>query len=101
MFLQPLLLHLVLNWQLESMYFYRLMLLVHTFTAHVDFSVLNTGHLTILSDGTNIDTDDCVALIPSGHLVLSLNRQTYQELGLEGKPSFFSRSKPNRYGKIT
>ncbi|KDR22204.1 ribonuclease P protein subunit p40-like [Zootermopsis nevadensis] len=55
------------------------------------------GHLIILSDGTNIDTDDCVALIPSGHLVLSLNRQTYQELGLEGKPSFFSRSKPNRY----
>jgi hypothetical protein len=99
--LQPLLLHLVLNWQLESMYFYRLMLLFHTFTAHVDFSVLNIGHLTILSDGTNIDTDDCVALIPSGHLVLSLNRQTYQELGLEGKPSFFSRSKPNRYGKIT
>lgn len=70
-----------------------------TFIAYVDFSVLNIGHLTIQSDGTNIDTDDCIALIPSGHLVLSLNRQTYQELGLEGKPSFFSRSKPNRYGK--
>lgn len=55
------------------------------------------GHLTILSNGTNIDTDDCVALTPSGHLFLSLNRQTFQELGLEGKPSFFSRSKPNRY----
>jgi ribonuclease P/MRP protein subunit RPP40 len=66
---------------------------------HFDSSVFNIGHLTILSNGTNIDTDDCVALTPSGHLFLSLNRQTYQELGLEGKPSFFSRSKPNRYGK--
>lgn len=55
------------------------------------------GLLTVLSDGTHIDTDDCVALTPTGHLVLSLNRQTYQELGLEGKPSFFSRFKPNRY----
>lgn len=55
------------------------------------------GHLTVLSNGTNIDTDDCVALTPSGHLFLTLNRQTYQELGLEGRPSFFSRSKPNRY----
>jgi ribonuclease P/MRP protein subunit RPP40 len=69
------------------------------FNAHVDFSLFNIGLLTVLSDGTHIDTDDCVALTPTGHLVLSLNRQTYQELGLEGKPSFFSRFKPNRYGK--
>jgi ribonuclease P/MRP protein subunit RPP40 len=55
------------------------------------------GLLTVLSDGTNIDTDDCVAVTPTGHLVLSLNRQTYQELGIDGKPSFFSRLKPNRY----
>ncbi|XP_069694723.1 ribonuclease P protein subunit p40-like isoform X1 [Periplaneta americana] len=55
------------------------------------------GQLTALSDGMKIDADDCVALTPSGELVLSLNKQTYQELGLEGRASIFSRVKQDRY----
>lgn len=31
-----------------------------------------------------MDVDDCVAVTPCGHLILSLNKETYQTIGLEG-----------------
>ncbi|XP_066992300.1 ribonuclease P protein subunit p40 isoform X3 [Anabrus simplex] len=55
------------------------------------------GQLSVLSDKTHIDVDDCVCITPCGHLVLCLQRETYLELGLEGKPSFFSHNKPSKY----
>lgn len=56
------------------------------------------GQLHILSHQTHIDTQDCVALIPTGHLILHLTKDTYEQLGLEGKPSrYASRSKPNKF----
>ncbi|XP_023318888.1 ribonuclease P protein subunit p40-like isoform X2 [Trichogramma pretiosum] len=51
------------------------------------------GEVTLLSVGARIDTDDVVAVTPSGFLVLNLLRSTYQASGLEGKPSYFERSK--------
>ncbi|CAG2054159.1 unnamed protein product [Timema podura] len=55
------------------------------------------GRLTVLSENTSIDLDDCAALTPCGHLVLSLSRETYQKLGIEGKPSFFCPKSASRY----
>ncbi|KAK7497717.1 hypothetical protein BaRGS_00011112 [Batillaria attramentaria] len=56
------------------------------------------GCLYILSHGTRIDTQDCVALIPTGHLILHVTKDTYQQLGLEGRPSqYASRGKPSKY----
>jgi hypothetical protein len=74
----------------------------HTGTKHcgVFKSVCSyVGELTLLSDGTQIDIDDCIALTPTSHLILSLRAETYQELGLEGKASFFSKKNPTRFGK--
>nr|CAD7445584.1 unnamed protein product [Timema bartmani] len=56
------------------------------------------SRLTVLSENTSIDLDDCAALTPCGHLVLSLSRETYQKLGIEGKPSFFCAKSASRYG---
>ncbi|CAB0038037.1 unnamed protein product [Trichogramma brassicae] len=60
------------------------------------------GEVTLLSVGARIDTDDVVAVTPSGFLVLNLLRSTYQGTGLEGKPSYFERSKKEatRFGKF-
>ncbi|XP_059488594.1 ribonuclease P protein subunit p40-like [Neocloeon triangulifer] len=56
------------------------------------------GNSSALSIGTNIDSDTCVCLTPTGMLVLSLERVAFERLGLEGKPSFFCRMKPpSRY----
>jgi len=51
---------------------------------------VKSGRLTALSIETCIDTDDCAAVTPSGHLVLNLLKETYQTLGLEGAQSKFS-----------
>ncbi|KAF7643545.1 hypothetical protein LDENG_00237610 [Lucifuga dentata] len=42
-----------------------------------------------LSYRTRIDEDNCVALLPNGHLVLSVDKDTYELLGVEGKASRF------------
>ena len=55
------------------------------------------GHLTILSVGTRVDLNNCLAVTNSGHLVLSLDRESYQELGLEGKPIRSKQKDPQRY----
>ncbi|XP_049950543.1 ribonuclease P protein subunit p40-like isoform X3 [Schistocerca serialis cubense] len=49
------------------------------------------GELTLLSHNTRIDVDDSIAVTPNGLLILSLNKGTYQQLGLEGRQSFFQR----------
>lgn len=53
----------------------------------------------MLSIDTRIDTDDCLAITPCGKLILSLLKETYQELGLEGKLSHFCKKEENRYSK--
>lgn len=36
----------------------------------------------------------------SGHLILHLSKDTYQQLGLEGKPSQFPKRKKSKYSKV-
>lgn len=58
-----------------------------------------SGELTLLSIKNKIDVDNVIAITPTGHLILSLLRDTYQKLGIEGKPTFFERKNYSRYGK--
>ena len=58
-----------------------------------------SGALSLLSIGVRIDVDDVAAITPNGHLVLNLVRESYQQLGIEGKPTVFERKDYSRYGK--
>lgn len=49
-------------------------------------SFIENGQLTALSIDTHLETDDCAALTSNGTLILSLNKESFQALGLEGKP---------------
>ncbi|KAG8319420.1 Ribonuclease P protein subunit p40 [Homalodisca vitripennis] len=51
---------------------------------------VKSGQLFALSVGTQLDTDDCAAATPCGHLVLNLRKDTYNTLGLQGTQSKFS-----------
>uniref|UniRef100_A0A1B6GZ19 Uncharacterized protein n=1 Tax=Cuerna arida TaxID=1464854 RepID=A0A1B6GZ19_9HEMI len=55
----------------------------------IDFFV-KSGRLFALSVGTQLDTDDCAAVTPCGHLILNLRKETYNTLGLQGEQSRFS-----------
>ncbi|XP_026168917.1 ribonuclease P protein subunit p40 [Mastacembelus armatus] len=55
------------------------------------------GSVYGLSYRTRIDEDNCVALMPNGRLSLSLDKDSYQLLGVEGKPSRFSNRTNSRY----
>ncbi|XP_056148774.1 ribonuclease P protein subunit p40 [Lampris incognitus] len=55
------------------------------------------GSIYGLSYKTRIDEDNTFALLPSGRLVLSLDKDTYEVLGVEGKPSQYSSRRALRY----
>lgn len=63
----------------------------------IEMSLL--GSFYALSFRTRLDTDDCVAVTPIGTLVLHLNKETYQTLGLDGRVSEFARKRNSKYGK--
>ncbi|XP_049738529.1 ribonuclease P protein subunit p40 isoform X2 [Elephas maximus indicus] len=48
------------------------------------------GACYALTYNTNIDEDNTVALLPNGKLILSLDKDTYEETGLQGHPSQYS-----------
>ncbi|XP_015982295.2 ribonuclease P protein subunit p40 isoform X1 [Rousettus aegyptiacus] len=48
------------------------------------------GSCYALTYNTNIDEDNTVALLPNGKLILSLDKDTYEETGLQGHPSQYS-----------
>ncbi|XP_003468878.2 ribonuclease P protein subunit p40 [Cavia porcellus] len=48
------------------------------------------GSCYALTYNTNIDEDNAVALLPNGKLILSLDKDTYEETGLQGRPSQYS-----------
>lgn len=56
-----------------------------------------------MSVQTKIDTDDVMALDPRGHLFFHLCRTSYQQLGLDGKPSTYNKKLklPNKYGEFS
>ncbi|KAI8825190.1 ribonuclease P 40kDa subunit-domain-containing protein [Fimicolochytrium jonesii] len=45
------------------------------------------GGFTALRVNARLDTDDVFAILPTGHLLLSLTKDTYESLGLVGKAS--------------
>lgn len=60
-------------------------------------TVVNKGNVYALSYNTRIDEDNTIALLSSGQLVLSLDKDTYEQLGLEGRPSLYNHRKAMRY----
>ncbi|CAI9593793.1 unnamed protein product [Staurois parvus] len=58
---------------------------------------LKKGLFYALSYNTRIDQDNVAALLPTGKLIISVDKDTYEELGLQGKPSLYSGKKPMRY----
>ncbi|XP_008284179.1 ribonuclease P protein subunit p40 [Stegastes partitus] len=50
-----------------------------------------------LSYRTRIDEDNCVALMPNGHLCLSLDKDSFELLGFEGKPCRFNHRSRSRF----
>ncbi|KAJ8277022.1 hypothetical protein GJAV_G00070590 [Gymnothorax javanicus] len=59
--------------------------------------VVKKGGLYALSHQTKIDQDNTFALLPSGQVILSVDKDTYEQLGLEGKPSRYNHKQPMRY----
>ncbi|XP_052122700.1 ribonuclease P protein subunit p40 isoform X2 [Frankliniella occidentalis] len=55
------------------------------------------GQITALSIDSLVDLDNCLSLTPDGHLVLSLIKESYQELGLEGKATLSKGKDHQRY----
>ncbi|KAK9728179.1 hypothetical protein K7432_001288 [Basidiobolus ranarum] len=82
---------------LDTEYFYKARLRLSYFI-QPEFlrSHVRNGSVTALTHNTGIDTDDVFALDSTGHLILSVTKDTYEELGLIGKPSKFA-SKGHRY----
>ncbi|XP_072525402.1 ribonuclease P protein subunit p40 isoform X2 [Salminus brasiliensis] len=60
-------------------------------------AVVKKGGFYALSSKTRIDEDSVVAVLPSGQLILSLDKDTYEQLGLEGRPSLYSHRKTMKY----
>ncbi|KAL8182489.1 UNVERIFIED_CONTAM: Ribonuclease P protein subunit p40 [Gekko kuhli] len=55
------------------------------------------GSCYALTYQTRIDQDNTAALLPTGKLILSVDKDTYEELGLQGHPSRYSGKKRMRY----
>ncbi|XP_047445953.1 ribonuclease P protein subunit p40 [Mugil cephalus] len=56
-------------------------------------SAVYQGSAYGLSYRSRIDEDNCVALMPNGHLCLSLDKDSFELLGFEGKRSRFNRNR--------
>lgn len=59
------------------------------------------GQFYGLSVNTRIDTDNCVCISPEGIFYLSVTKDTYHRLGIEGKLSSFGKKHRNRYSKCS
>ncbi|XP_072219708.1 ribonuclease P protein subunit p40 [Leuresthes tenuis] len=60
-------------------------------------SAVFQGSVYGLSYRTRIDEDNCVALMPDGHLTLSLDKDSFELLGFEGKTSKFNHRSQSRF----
>lgn len=60
-------------------------------------ALVKKGNFYALSYNTKIDEDNSIALLSSGQLILSLDKDTYEQLGLEGRPSQYNHRKAMRF----
>ncbi|XP_011484674.1 ribonuclease P protein subunit p40 isoform X2 [Oryzias latipes] len=60
-------------------------------------SAIYNGSVYGLSHQTRIDEDNCVSLMPNGILTLSLDKDSFELLGFEGKPSRFNHRRCSRF----
>ncbi|KAM4027241.1 ribonuclease P protein subunit p40 isoform 2-T2 [Anomaloglossus baeobatrachus] len=58
---------------------------------------IKKGLFYALSYNTRIDQDNVAAVLPTGKLIISVNKDTYEELGLQGKSSLYSGKHVMRY----
>ncbi|XP_031972203.1 ribonuclease P protein subunit p40 isoform X2 [Corvus hawaiiensis] len=71
---------------------------VHELVAHEFIEAfVKKGSCYALTYKTKIDQDNTAALLPNGKLILSVDKDTYEELGLQGRPSRYSGKKVMRY----
>lgn len=71
---------------------------LHEFiTADFINTFVKKGSCYALTYNTNIDEDNTVALLPNGKLILSLDKDTYEEIGLQGRPSKYSGRKSMKF----
>ncbi|XP_032504964.1 ribonuclease P protein subunit p40 isoform X1 [Phocoena sinus] len=71
---------------------------LHELIAHEFISTfVKKGACYALTYNTNIDEDNTVALLPNGKLILSLDKDTYEETGLQGRPSQYSGRKTMKF----
>lgn len=57
------------------------------------------GQFYGLSADTRIDVDNSICITPEGIFHLSVTKDTYHRLGIEGKLSTFAKKYRNRYSK--
>ncbi|KAM4689165.1 ribonuclease P protein subunit p40 [Discoglossus pictus] len=58
---------------------------------------IKKGSFYALSYQTRIDQDNTAAVLPTGKLIISADKDTYEELGLQGCPSLYSGKTVMRY----
>uniref|UniRef100_A0A3Q3K7X3 Uncharacterized protein n=1 Tax=Monopterus albus TaxID=43700 RepID=A0A3Q3K7X3_MONAL len=87
----------VLN-SFSSFYLIRKLPIYELLDKHFLETSVYQGSVYGLSYRTRIDEDNCVALTPDGRLFLSLDKDSFQVLGVEGKPSRFNHRTNSRFG---
>ncbi|XP_021567701.1 ribonuclease P protein subunit p40 isoform X3 [Carlito syrichta] len=71
---------------------------LHELITHEFISTfVKKGSCYALTYNTNVDEDNTVALLPNGKLILSLDKDTYEETGLQGRPSQYSGRKVMKF----
>jgi len=83
-------------YQKENFYYLVEMSLVDLLDSVFINTYLKKGNFYALSHNSNVDTDSTFAIIPTGKLFLSLDKDTYEQFGLEGKLSSFPALKKRR-----
>ncbi|XP_053294870.1 ribonuclease P protein subunit p40 [Pleuronectes platessa] len=81
----------------SSFYLIRNMPIYELLDKHFLETAVYQGSVSGLSHRTRIDEENCVALMPNGRLCLSLDKHSFQVLGVEGKPSKFNHKTKNRF----
>ncbi|XP_078101009.1 ribonuclease P protein subunit p40 [Sander vitreus] len=80
----------------SSFYLIRKLPLYELLDTHF-LETVRQGGVSGLSYRTRLDEDNCVALMPNGRLSLSLDKDSFELLGVEGKPSRFNHRTKSRF----